>query len=134
MAKTPYSHISNEIKISVFPVYLESQSSPDENHFLWAYHVCIENMRDETIQLKTRYWQITDSLGRTQEVRGGGVIGEQPILDPGEIFEYTSDTPLSTPSGVMVGSYKMEAECGDMFDVQIPPFSLDSPYQNFSVN
>src|SRR3546814_15563563 len=88
--------------------------------YVWAYQVRIENIGRETVQLRNRYWQITDAFGRVQEVRGPGVVGEQPVLEPGESFEYTSGTPLQTPSGIMVGTYEMEASNGDPFDVDIP--------------
>ena len=96
---------------------------------MWAYWVKIENQGGETVQLRNRYWRITDSQGQVQEVRGAGVVGEQPALKPGESFEYTSGTPLSTPSGIMLGSYQMQRNDGDTFDVTIPAFSLDSPYE-----
>jgi ApaG protein len=129
-----YEAVTRDIKVTVEPDYLENQSSPTDDHYVWAYHVRIENVGDETVQLRTRYWRITDALGQIQEVRGPGVIGEQPILPPGESFEYTSGTPLSTPSGIMVGTYRMEAPDGDSFDVDIPAFSLDSPHQPRSFN
>jgi ApaG protein len=91
--------------------------------------VRIENNSKRAVQLKTRYWRITDSLGNVQEVRGDGVVGEQPVLDPGSSFEYTSGTPLNTPSGIMAGTYQMKPTGGDCFDVIIPTFSLDSPHQ-----
>ncbi len=84
--------------------------------------------------LGNRYWRITDSLGRVQEVRGAGVVGEQPILHPGEAFEYTSGTPLKTPSGIMVGTYQMESTGGERFEIAIPAFSLDSPHQAIRLN
>ncbi|MGH6927648.1 MAG: Co2+/Mg2+ efflux protein ApaG, partial [Dongiaceae bacterium] len=84
-----YSHTTRAITVTVQPIYLDDQSSPDEQHFVWAYHVKIENNGGETVQLRNRYWRITDSLGRIQEVRGAGVVGEQPVLKPGESFEYT---------------------------------------------
>lgn len=124
-----YAKTTQSIKVQVEPIYLPDQSSPDENHFVWAYRVKIENQGNRTVQLLTRYWRITDSKGHIQEVRGDGVVGKQPVLPPGEAFEYTSGTPLSTPSGIMVGTYQMEAENGDRFDVEIPAFSLDSPHQ-----
>jgi len=124
-----YSETTRSIRVTVKPFYLEDQSSPQENHYVWAYHVRIENTGTETVQLRTRHWQITDSLGRIQEVRGPGVVGEEPRLGPGEAFEYTSGTPLPTPSGIMVGSYRMETVDGEAFDVRIPAFSLDSPHQ-----
>lgn len=129
-----YSKTTRSIRVTVNPMYLEDQSAPGENHFVWAYHVRIENEGSETVQLRTRYWRITDSFGRVQEVRGPGVVGEQPVLEPGEAFEYTSGTPLAAPSGIMVGSYQMETGCGETFDVAIPAFSLDSPHQPRRLN
>jgi ApaG protein len=124
-----YSALTRSIHVTVQPSYLDDQSSPQENHYVWAYHVRIENRGSETVQLRNRHWRITDSFGRVQEVRGPGVVGEQPVLKPGEAFEYTSGTPLSAPSGIMVGSYRMESERGEQFDVAIPAFSLDSPHE-----
>jgi ApaG protein len=129
-----YSATTRSIRVTVKPVFLEDQSSPGENHYVWAYHVRIENMGPETVQLRNRYWRITDSFGRVQEVRGAGVVGEQPVLKPGEAFEYTSGTPLHTPSGIMVGTYQMEMSSGERFDVAIPAFSLDSPHQKVQLN
>ncbi|WP_448189193.1 Co2+/Mg2+ efflux protein ApaG [Azospirillum sp. sgz301742] len=129
-----YCKTTRSIRITVDPMYLEDQSAPAENHFVWAYHVRIENEGSETVQLRTRYWRITDSFGRVQEVRGPGVVGEQPVLEPGEAFEYTSGTPLTAPSGIMVGSYQMETGRGETFDVAIPAFSLDSPHQLRQLN
>ena len=129
-----YSQTTHAIRVTVKPFYLEDQSSPAENHYVWAYHVRIENTGTERVQLRTRHWRITDALGRIQEVRGPGVVGEQPILAPGESFEYTSGTPLPTPSGIMVGTYQMEGPDGGLFDVRIPAFSLDSPHQPVRLN
>ena len=129
-----YSETTNAIRVTVKPIYLEDQSSPGDNHFVWAYQVCIENTGRDTVQLLTRHWRITDSLGRVQEVRSAGVVGEQPVLSPGQSFEYTSGTPLATPSGIMEGSYNMEAAGGERFDVAIPAFSLDSPHQPVQLN
>ena len=129
-----YEMTTQLIQVIVEPIYLEDQSEPDENRFVWAYHIRIENLGSQTIQLLNRHWRITDALGRTQEVRGPGVVGEQPVLEPGETFEYSSGTPLSTPSGIMVGSYEMEILGGDRFDVAIPAFSLDSPYEQSQVH
>ena len=123
-----YAETTGAITVSVGPIYLEDQSDPDDNHFVWAYHVRIENHGKRTVQLMTRHWRITDSLGKVHEVRGDGVVGEQPVLTPGGAFEYTSGTPLSTPSGIMDGSYQMETDTGERFDVKIPAFSLDSPH------
>ncbi|MGI9416007.1 MAG: Co2+/Mg2+ efflux protein ApaG [Hyphomicrobiales bacterium] len=123
-----YDRVTRSIKVTVEPIYLDDQSSPDDNYFVWAYTVQIENGGEEIVQLKTRHWQITDAQGHTQEVRGAGVVGEQPVLEPGDSFEYTSGTPLTTASGIMVGSYQMQNESGELFDVDIPAFSLDSPH------
>ncbi len=98
-----YSEITRSIKVSVEPFYLEDQSSPAESRYVWAYHVRIENRGRETVRLRNRHWKITDNRGQMQEVRGPGVVGEQPVLGPGEAFEYTSGTPLPTPSGIMIG-------------------------------
>ncbi len=129
-----YISTTESVTVTVNPVYLEDQSSPDEHHYVWAYQVRIENKGDRRIQLRTRYWNITDARGKVQEVRGEGVVGEQPVLEPGDAFEYTSGTPLETPSGIMVGSYEMETENGQRFDVAIPAFSLDSPHQPVKLN
>jgi ApaG protein len=129
-----YAATTRAIKVIVKPFYLEDQSSPPDDHYVWAYHVRIENHGSETVQLRRRHWRITDALGRMQEVRGSGVVGEQPILQPGEAYEYTSGTPLPTPSGIMVGSYEMETKAGESFDVAIPAFSLDSPHQAIRLN
>ncbi len=129
-----YEKTTESIQVIVEPIYLEEQSEPDENRFVWAYHIRIENHGSETIQLLNRHWRITDALGRTQEVRGPGVVGEQPVLEPGETYEYSSGTPLSTPSGIMVGTYEMEFLGGDRIDVAIPAFSLDSPYEQARVH
>ena len=124
-----YTETTNSIRITVRPIYLDDQSSPDDHHFVWAYEVRIENLGQETAQLRSRRWRITDATGRTQEVTGPGVVGEQPVLKPGESFEYQSGTHLSTPSGIMVGTYRMETPNGTSFEVRIPAFSLDSPHQ-----
>lgn len=129
-----YRETTRAITVSVEPVYLDDQSNPDENHFVWAYRVRIENGSPETVQLLRRHWHITDAMGRKQEVEGPGVVGEQPVLKPGEAFEYTSGTPLPTASGIMVGSYQMENDRGEQFDIGIPAFSLDSPYQYSRLN
>ncbi|MET4698425.1 ApaG protein [Constrictibacter sp. MBR-5] len=129
-----YTKTTRSVTITVRPEYLEDQSRPDESHYVWAYHIRIENQGQETVQLLTRYWRIVDSSGRAHEVRGAGVIGEQPVLKPGDSFDYSSGTPLSTPSGFMVGTYQMTTEDGQTFDVAIPAFSLDSPHIRQSVH
>ena len=129
-----YSQKTRSIEVTVKPMYLDDQSSPSDDHYVWAYWVRIDNQGSETVQLRSRYWHITDATGRIQEVRGAGVVGEQPVLQPGQSYEYTSGTPLPTPSGIMLGSYEMESEQGERFEIDIPPFSLDSPYQEKSIN
>jgi ApaG protein len=123
-----FSETTRRIKVNVEPIFLEDQSDPEENHFVWAYRIRIDNEGGDTVQLLNRHWRITDANGRIEEVRGPGVVGEQPVLGPGESYEYTSGCPLATPSGFMVGSYEMETTGGERFDVQIPMFSLDSPH------
>jgi len=129
-----YSETTRDICVSVVPQYLPDQSSPDDRRYVWAYTVRIENRGAETVQLINRYWRITDALGTSHEVRGEGVVGEQPVLQPGEAFEYTSGTPLATPSGMMMGAYEMETQAGDFFDVAVPAFSLDSPHERANLN
>lgn len=129
-----YSETTRNICVSVMPQYLPDQSVPDESRYVWAYTVRIENQGAETVQLLNRYWRITDAQGTSHEVRGEGVVGEQPVLAPGEAFEYTSGTPLATPSGMMMGSYEMESQAGDFFDVTVPAFSLDSPHERINLN
>ncbi|MEO0392254.1 MAG: Co2+/Mg2+ efflux protein ApaG [Pseudomonadota bacterium] len=129
-----YTKTTAKITVTVQPEYLEDRSAPQDDQYLWAYHVSIENTRDQKVQLRARYWHITDALGQVQEVRGPGVVGEEPVLEPGETFEYTSGVPLGTPSGIMAGAYTMEDHVGDMFDIEIPAFSLDSPHQAIRLN
>ena len=122
-----YSSVTRSIRVSVEPTYLEDQSNPDDSHYVWRYEVQIENRGDSTVQLLNRYWRITDANGQIKEVRGPGVVGKQPVLRPGQRFKYASGTPLSTPSGFMVGTYEMVAESGEHFEISIPAFSLDTP-------
>jgi ApaG protein len=129
-----YSQTTRDIEVSVKPFYLDDQSSPGDNHFVWAYRVRIINKGKRTVQLMRRHWVITDAIGRVQEVKGPGVVGEQPVLRPGDAYEYTSGTPLPTPSGIMVGTYEMEDEDGSAFDIAIPAFSLDSPHEKPRLN
>jgi ApaG protein len=132
--ETPYEHITRGIRIRVMPQYSDDQSTADEGYYFWTYTVEIANESEETVQLKSRLWRITDAHGRTEEVRGPGVVGQTPVIPPGQSFTYTSGCPLPTPSGIMVGSYQMSGEKGELFDVAIPAFSLDSPYSVRSVN
>jgi len=130
-----YTKTTRGVRISVRSFYLEHQSNPEDRHYVWAYRVKIENNGRESVQLLRRTWQITDAHGRTQHVHGSGVVGEQPLLEPGESFEYTSGTPLDTPSGFMVGAYHMVVPTsGENFDAAIPAFSLDSPHHSGRVH
>jgi len=129
-----YTKTTKSINITVNPCYLDEQSEPEEHHYVWAYQVTINNLGQETVQLKNRYWKIIDSNGTKQEIKGKGVVGEQPVINPGEKYEYTSGTPLSTPSGFMEGHYEMETINGKTFDATIPLFSLDSPYVSNKLN
>ncbi len=129
-----YRTVTRNIEVTVTPRYLPERSSPENGHFFWAYTIEISNLGTETVQLKTRIWNITDALGREQEVRGAGVVGEEPILGPGETFEYTSGVPLQTPSGFMVGSYGMITADGEPFEIDIPAFSLDSADGRRTIN
>lgn len=122
-----YESTTRGVKITVEPAFLANQSKPDDSYYVWSYTITIENTGTETVTLRTRFWQITDASGRVQEVRGAGVVGEQPRLPPGESFTYTSGAPLATSSGFMSGSYQMERDDGELFDVEIPAFSLDQP-------
>jgi len=122
-----YRAVTRGIEVSVEPFYLEDQSDPAENRYVWGYRITITNNSTETVQLRSRYWQITDANGRVEEVRGAGVVGEQPTLEPGDSFQYSSGCPLTTTSGVMVGRYQMQGNGGSMFEVDIPAFSLDMP-------
>ena len=132
--RAKYSATTRQISVTVSPTYLDDQSVPEQSHFVWAYHVVIENRGPETVQLRSRHWRITNARGEVREVRGAGVVGEQPRLEPGDVFEYTSGVPLTTPSGIMTGSYQMETRHGESFDVEIPAFSLDSPHQPVNLN
>jgi ApaG protein len=129
-----YKAITRDIEVTVEPFYLEEQSNPEENRYVWGYRITIANESEITVQLRARYWKITDGNGHMEEVRGPGVIGEQPILNPGDSFQYSSGCPLTTTSGVMVGRYTMQTDSGVRFDIEIPAFSLDLPYQLRTLN
>ncbi len=130
-----FTAVTRFIKVNVQSFYLEDQSEPDEGRYVWAYRVRIENTGTETVQLLRRSWLITDARGRTMTVEGPGVIGETPTLEAGEAFEYTSGTPLDTPTGFMRGQYHMVVtSSGEPFDVAVPPFSLDSPHSKTQVH
>jgi ApaG protein len=129
-----YSAITRNIEVNVEPFYLADRSDPDENRYVWAYRVTIDNQSDDNVKLISRYWHITDGAGRIEEVRGAGVVGEQPELSPGDSYQYTSGCPLSTPSGIMVGTYTMRSGRGEVFEIDIPAFSLDIPDRSRTVN
>jgi ApaG protein len=129
-----YRAITRNIEITVQPQFLENQSQPEQNNFVWAYTITVTNRGPEIVQLLTRHWIITDGNGLSQEIRGPGVIGEQPTLKPRESFQYSSGCPLTTPSGMMVGTYGMVTTSGEYFNVEIPAFSLDSRFDKHSVN
>jgi ApaG protein len=132
--KSPYRAVTRQIEVRVTPRFLPERSSPENGYFFWAYTIMLTNLGRETVQLKTRHWRITDAQGRLQEVRGAGVVGEEPVLRPGENFEYTSGVPLPTPSGFMLGTYGMVTESGEKFDIEIPAFSLDTPQRARTIN
>ena len=129
-----YSAVTNGIKILVEPQYDEERSNPLGGQYFWLYTIEIRNESKTTVELKSRYWRITDGQGKIQEVRGKGVVGEQPVIHPGQAFRYTSGVPLTTPSGFMEGSYQMVSEGGAKLEVTVPTFSLDSPHGRRSVN
>ena len=124
----------DKVSILVEPTYLEDHSDPSEDSYLWAYTVRIKNNGNNTIKLISRHWKIFDSNGSFREVKGKGVVGEQPVIQPGDEFEYTSGTPLKTNSGLMQGSYQMEDFNGKLIEVLIPAFSLDVPDNNNKLN
>jgi ApaG protein len=127
MGTAMYRSVTREIEVRVEPFFLEERSEPDEGRYFWAYRITIANRSGSPVKLLSRYWRIIDGAGRIEEVRGPGVVGEQPELDPGDSYQYTSGCPLTTPSGFMVGRYTMEDGAGLTFEVEIPAFSLDLP-------
>lgn len=129
-----YNAETRHIRVTVLPVYVDERSAPDEGQYFWAYQVTIENLGNSTVQLVSRYWHIVDGSGKVEEVRGPGVVGEQPVIGPGDSFEYTSGCPLTTPSGFMHGIYVMTDEHGKQFEVTIPAFPLDLPDANPVLN
>lgn len=129
-----YTAVTNDIQVTVLPEFLDDRSEPDEGRYFWAYTIEITNLGRVEVQLIARHWVITDGLGKVETVRGLGVVGEQPVLNPGETFRYTSGCPLSTPSGMMSGTYGMTDQSGRSFTVEIPAFSLDSPHTRRVLN
>ncbi len=122
-----YERVTHDVRVTVTPEFQSDRSEPDENRWFWSYTIEITNLGEAPVRLRARRWLITDAHGRRQEVTGPGVVGEQPLIGPGESFEYTSGCPLGTSSGFMAGSYRMEDAAGAFFDVEIPAFSLDLP-------
>ncbi len=129
-----YRATTHDIEVSVEPFFIEDRSAPEEGRWFWAYRVTIANQSERQVKLITRYWRIVDGLGRVEEVRGPGVVGEQPELAPGDSYQYMSGCPLTTPSGIMQGHYTMTDGRGDTFEVEIPAFSLDLPEQKRALN
>jgi ApaG protein len=130
-----YQTVTHGIEVKVTPRFMADRSSPDSHKFFWAYTIEITNRGTETVQLKTRHWRITDGNGLLQEVRGPGVVGKEPVLEPGKSFEYTSGVPLPTPSGFMAGTYGMVLTAsGEAFDIDVPAFSLDSFHAGHTIN
>ena len=129
-----YTAVTHDVRITVLPEYLADRSDPERGRYFWAYTIEITNLSRRVMQLISRHWIITDAEGRVEEVRGLGVIGEQPVLQPGETFRYTSGCPLTTSSGIMTGTFSMEDEVGTAIDVAIPTFSLDSPAGQRTLN
>jgi ApaG protein len=124
--------VTNGVLVSVESQYVPARSSPDHQEFFFAYTVLITNTGTETVQLLSRHWIIEDANGKIEQVRGPGVVGKQPILEPGQTFQYTSACPLTTAYGSMRGSYQMQRNDGSMFDARIPEFELAVPSQSRS--
>ena len=129
-----YTATTRNITVRVQPQFLAAQSDPVSDQYVWLYTINIENGGTEAVQLLNRHWIITNAVGHVEEVQGPGVIGEQPVLKPGDSFQYTSGCPLRTPSGMMVGTYEMVGPGDERFDIDIPAFSLDSPHQARQLN
>lgn len=129
-----YRAVTQDIEVTVEPFYLEERSDPPNGKYMWGYRITIMNHSAEAVTLMARSWRITDGSGRVEEIQGKGVVGEQPEIKPGDSYQYSSGCPLTTPSGIMVGSYLMHAADGMAFRVEIPAFSLDQPGRSRSVN
>lgn len=123
-----YQAETHGVRVTAAPKFMEKESSHGQGRYFWAYSIEIVNLSPQTVQLMSRHWFITDGRGEVHEVRGEGVIGQQPVLRPGEAFSYTSGCPLMTPDGSMRGFYAMLGEDGVIFDIEVPLFPLDSPY------
>jgi len=129
-----YQTQTRNIRVVVKPAFLDDQSDPEEHRYLWSYTVTIENNGSETVQLLSRCWHITDGHGQMKEVRGPGVVGAQPVIPPGQSFQYTSGCPLPTASGFMSGKYQMRSSTGEAFEADIPAFVLESPHERRQIH
>ena len=129
-----FEDVTEGVRVAVQSYFLEDQSNPDEGQYIWAYRIRITNESNQAVKLLNRHWIITDGRGGINEVKGVGVIGEQPLIQPGQHYVYTSGSPLKTPSGFMRGSYEMIDSKNRIFTVAIPAFSLDSPYCSQGIN
>jgi len=129
-----YVSTTRNIQVTAIPDFMPDRSDPEQGRYFWCYTIEIANLGHVRVQLLSRHWIIIDANGRREQVRGPGVVGEQPMLEPGEIFRYASGCPLSAPSGLMQGSYRMISDTGEAFDVDIPAFSLDSPLSRPTLN
>jgi ApaG protein len=127
MPSEMYQAITHDICVTVQPAYMADRSEPEKRQYFWRYDVEIENRGQQVVQLVRRHWIITDGRGQRHDVQGAGVVGEEPIIPPGDVYRYTSGCPLDTPDGFMVGSYTMVTEDGASIEVAIPAFSLDIP-------
>jgi len=125
---------TKDVIVRVEPEFLAEQSSVSDSRFIWAYTVEIDNQGAKDLQVTGRFWQIADSRGQVQKVHGSGVVGEQPTIKAGEVFRYTSGAPLTAPSGMMLGTYRVEAPDGESYDIEIPAFVLDSPHEGLVLN
>jgi ApaG protein len=129
-----YVAVTRDIRVTALPDFLPDQSDPQRERYVWSYTIEIANLGRTRVQLLSRHWIIIDAFGRREEVEGPGVVGETPVLEPGETYRYASGCPLTTPSGIMHGAYRMVTDSGETFDVEIPTFSLDSPFSNPTLN
>jgi ApaG protein len=129
-----YIAVTRDIQVTALPDFLPEQSDPGRGSFVWSYTIEIANQSRSRVQLLSRHWIIIDANGRREEVRGPGVVGETPVLEPGETYRYASGCQLMTPSGMMQGSYQMVMDSGETFDIEVPAFSLDSPFSKPTLN
>ncbi len=134
VASPLFEQRTKDVIVRVEPEFLAEQSSVSDSRFIWAYTVEIDNQGDKDLQVTERFWQIADSRGQVQEVRGAGVVGEQPTIKSGEVIRYTSGAPLTAPSGMMLGTYRVESPDGESYDIEFPAFVLDSPHEGLGAN